>query len=143
MSRKWWKPKNDPLKNKYVHELESSIDSIDEETDERETDFEELDGSSKKSVLYSFLEIGETLKAIENEDELNTEELPVDTSRKWRSLRNRIAHDPVEVQNNHEYVQEHIDDLEELDEQIDDYWLENVEDEDYVEEDDYEWEEED
>lgn len=26
MSWKWWQPKDDPLKNKYVHELEESVD---------------------------------------------------------------------------------------------------------------------
>ena len=54
---------------------------------------------------------------------------------KWRHLRNRIAHDPVEVKDNHPYVQQHIEDLSELDEQLDDYWLENVPEEERVEED--------
>ena len=135
MAWKWWKPKDDPLKNKYVHELEDSIEAIDEETDQRDTSFVELDASAKRNVLYSFLEIGETLKSIDDNPEVDTEGLPNDDSRKWRHLRNRIAHDPVEVKDNHQYVQQHIEDLSELDEQLDDYWLENVPEEESVEED--------
>lgn len=131
MPWKWWKPKDDPLKNKYVHELEESVKAIDDETDNRETEYEDLNVSGKRSILFSFLGIGETLKDIEQEDELNTAELPTDIQRKWRELRNRIAHQPLEVQEDDVYVQEHIDDLEELDQQIHQYWLENVEEEQF------------
>ena len=78
MAWKWWKPKDDPLKNKYVHELEDSIEAIDEETDQRDTSFVELDASAKRNVLYSFLEIGETLKSIDDNPEVDTEGLPND-----------------------------------------------------------------
>lgn len=124
MAWKWWKPKDDPLKNRYVHEIEVSKDAIDKETDNRETVYEDLDETKQRSVLFSFLNVGETMKNIEQEDELNTDELPLDRSRKWKLLRNRIAHDPLWVQGKSEYVQDHIEDLSELDDQIDAYWLE-------------------
>ncbi len=60
MSWKWWQPKDDFLKNKCIHELEESVDNIDEETDDRETEFQELNDTTKRSVLLSFLSIGET-----------------------------------------------------------------------------------
>jgi uncharacterized protein with HEPN domain len=129
MPWKWWKPKDDPLKNKYVHELEESVSNINEETNDRETEFQELDDTTKRSVLLSFLGIGETLKNIENEDDLNIEELPQDDARKWRNLRNRIAHFPQEMQEETETIQEYIDDLDEIDEQIDQYWVEKTKDE--------------
>ncbi|MEM7368695.1 MAG: hypothetical protein AAF587_08815 [Bacteroidota bacterium] len=126
MAWKWWKPKDDPLKNKYVHEIEVSKNAIDDETNNRETAFKDLDETTKRSVLLSFLNVGETLKNIEDEDEVNSEDLPKDQTRKWRLFRNRIAHDPLWVQGKSEYVQEHIDDLNEIDEQIEAYWLEKV-----------------
>lgn len=141
-------------KNRIVHELQADVDRIEKYADDYGS-YEEADEHGKNSILTGFLRLGERFSSIKkdsrhkyNDDQSEIEEfaklddsdMPEDTGG-FRRKRNLIAHnyDTAYEEDVDEWIE---DDLPYAQEEIDDYWLEEPEAEEYSYIDEDEQEEE-